>query len=613
MANKQKAKKVIFEENDRKNNSEKVDDEIVPDVKTSDTCNEKLVQVPPQYQTQSSCEETMTTSESAKKRLGGARGVSALHKVVVKKARGKKFKVRYNDFGVPIGNTRPTLQSYIGMLARTMIPIDTENWPKVDCDLKAKLWDDVQDTFKIAPESEKLVLQSAGEKWRQFKADLTAKYVMPFIGKKKKLMKPPKKYAFVGKEPWKKFVAERTSPKWLEQRKLQSNRVGKRKYHHRLSRKGYIGLREEEIKKGNLKRKEKPDRAIFWWKARMPKNPDELTEEQAEINARIAELLEMKEKGKFVPHGTEDVLTTALQTPEHAGRVRGVGGFVTPTAFFNLPKAKKTKITKAELLDQLERNQREMAELKALVNASNGHSPMFSDKSSYQVPVNKEGAADKRNVGVAVKPLSAKQLLVNDEDFVGFDPSPPSGKKGPQSCELALDCIENKVAFGTVFDDHEEMNVSVHGVPLKPGHVRVSVDGHIQPEASVPVPIPGEIEVVRQAVGSHVAWPRELIIYPTVAKKKKEVLQGQSKRKDELQKLQDDYRKMKLNKNVPKQYKVLYKHAAVFMKATGESIPIPCDSDVFGTEKIIYILHENVKALLEFDMIGQAAISAYMA
>ena len=70
---------------------------------------------------------------------------------------------------------------------------------------------------------------------------------------------------------------------------------------------------------------------------------------------------------------------------------------------------------------------------------------------------------------------------------------------------------------------------------------------------------------------------------------------------------------MKLNKNVPKQYKVLYKHAVVFMKATGESIPIPCDSDVFGTEKIIYILHENVKALLEFDMIGQAAISAYMA
>lgn len=57
----------------------------------------------------------------------------------------------------------------------------------------------------------------------------------------------------------------------------------------------------------------------------------------------------------------------------------------------------------------------------------------------------------------------------------------------------------------------------------------------------------------------------------------------------------------------------MYKHATVFMKATGESIPIPCDPSVFGVEKTIYILHENLTALLEFDMIGQAAISAYMA
>lgn len=128
----------------------------------------------------------------------------------------------------------------------------------------------------------------------------------------------------------------------------------------------------------------------------------------------------MKEKGEFVPCGTEDVLTTALQTPEHSGRVRGVGGFVTPTAFFNLPKAKKTKITKAELLEELERNRREMAELKALISASNSHSPMFSDKSSCQ-PV-KEGAV--------VKPPSAKQLLVNDdEDCVACEPPPSSGQK----------------------------------------------------------------------------------------------------------------------------------------------------------------------------------------
>ena len=82
-------------------------------------------------------------------------------------------------------------------------------------------------------------------------------------------------------------------------------------------------------------------------------------------------------------------------------------------------------------------------------------------------------------------------------------------------CELSVDNIENKVAFGTVFDD-DALNTVVHGVPLKPGYVRVSVDGHIQPNALVHVPVPGEIELVREAVGSHVAWPRNLISLRTV-------------------------------------------------------------------------------------------------
>lgn len=60
-----------------------------------------------------------------------------------------------------------------------------------------------------------MVLKSAGRKWRQFKTNLTSKYVIPNVGKKKKLLKPPKKYAFVGKDVWKRFVAERTTEKWL--------------------------------------------------------------------------------------------------------------------------------------------------------------------------------------------------------------------------------------------------------------------------------------------------------------------------------------------------------------------------------------------------------------
>ncbi|XP_074377309.1 uncharacterized protein LOC141718830 [Apium graveolens] len=49
------------------------------------------------------------------------------------------------------------------------------------------------------------------------------------------------------------------------------------------------------------------------------------------------------------------------------------------------------------------------------------------------------------------------------------------------------------------------------------------------------------------------------------------------------------------------------------MKESGNSIPVPCDFQIFGIERTIYLLHENILELLEFKMIGQSAISTYMA
>lgn len=67
-----------------------------------------------------------------------------MQKVILKKAQGKKFKVRCNGIGIPVGDTRHTLQSYIGMLARTMVPIDIPSWPKVATELKQKIWNDIE-------------------------------------------------------------------------------------------------------------------------------------------------------------------------------------------------------------------------------------------------------------------------------------------------------------------------------------------------------------------------------------------------------------------------------------------------------------------------------------
>lgn len=59
------------------------------------------------------------------------------------------------------------------------------------------------------------MLKSAGSKWRQFKTDLTRKYVMPYLGDKKILSKPPKRYSYVRKSTWRRFVKQRTDPKWM--------------------------------------------------------------------------------------------------------------------------------------------------------------------------------------------------------------------------------------------------------------------------------------------------------------------------------------------------------------------------------------------------------------
>lgn len=91
--------------------------------------------------------------------------------------------------------------------------------------------------------------------------------------------------------------------------------------------------------------------------------------------------------------------------------------------------------------------------------------------------------------------------------------------------------------------------------------------------------------------------------------KKKELLPT---KKADLFKLQTQFNQVKLCDKVPKCFRLLYKHASTFMKDSGASLQIPCDIEVFGEEKTVFLLHENMIAILEFEMIGQAIISAYM-
>ena len=148
-------------------------------------------------------------------------------------------------------------------------------------------------------------------------------------------------------------------------------------------------------------------------------------------------MLEKKKMGELEMSGSWDVLSLALETPEHTGRVRGVGGSVTPKAFFNLPKT-RNRVTKAELMardqqrdEEMEKTKKELAELRALITANTLHSPNLSDKGSFQAQVEGEG------LGMKMKPAAAKELVVDEgEDCVAIDPPPPSEKKVKQTLSL---------------------------------------------------------------------------------------------------------------------------------------------------------------------------------
>ncbi|XP_042465813.1 uncharacterized protein LOC122048287 [Zingiber officinale] len=211
---------------------------------------------------------------------------------------GKKAKIDYDDMGRPLYNANgKALQSYIGSVARTMVLINIKSWPTVPKNIKQKIWEEISNVFELAPQSEATVMNSASQKWRDFKKKLTSKFVWPNKDNPEKLSSSPRQYQ-IPKAVWKAFVDERLHPSWEQViHKKQKERTMHYKYHHRLSRKGYIGLEAELREKKLIAENEEVDRSILWRKAREDKSSNITNMEIAEVAEKIDDLLEKKVKG----------------------------------------------------------------------------------------------------------------------------------------------------------------------------------------------------------------------------------------------------------------------------------------------------------------------------
>ncbi|VVA40626.1 PREDICTED: transposase, partial [Prunus dulcis] len=250
------------------------------------------------------------------------RGMSTMPRVVKRKLQKLRPIVEYNKKGKGIGQAHSEMQSYIGVLARSRVPLVDMKWAQIPKDIKEQIWEAVNIAFV---------------KWKDFKSTLTRHYILPYTNDKERLSQPPETYKFIEKAQWDAFVASRLSKDFESVHSQHAQIREKLEYNHRFSRKGYAGLEDqlEETMPGV-----EIDRSTLWKRARQDKHgniPDPKVAAKAKL---IDELQKQVSEGKVNVSGSNDVLTMALG-PEHPGRVRGVGAGISPRQYFNLPKPQR--------------------------------------------------------------------------------------------------------------------------------------------------------------------------------------------------------------------------------------------------------------------------------
>ena len=74
------------------------------------------------------------------------RGMTRKAMIIKNRSKGIKLLIKYNQDGIYVGDSSVHLTSYLGVLARTMVPIRYRDWRDVLISLKDNLWDSIEVT-----------------------------------------------------------------------------------------------------------------------------------------------------------------------------------------------------------------------------------------------------------------------------------------------------------------------------------------------------------------------------------------------------------------------------------------------------------------------------------
>ncbi|KAL5148642.1 Wall-associated receptor kinase 2 [Glycine soja] len=373
------------------------------------------------------------------------------------------------------GPHKKKLRTYLGIVTRDKVDITYENWKEVPTAQKDLIWEDIQ---------------TVGERWRQFKSDLTRKWALA-ADQDSVEDTVCDKYG-ISKEKWAQFCQTRKDPSWEDVR-MKAQAIQKQNTApHVLSRGGYDYLEQKLLAEKTKKKMQEtaqsgsvdgvidppsPVRHHVKWKMARTKKTGEMTTEAAkEIAEKIDSFEEQATQGSFVPHGRQDVLAAAIGRPEHPGRVRGIGAGLTQ-----------------QIRDQLEESITEKVMRQVMASFSHLQSQMQSQ--GFAVP-----PEPLVGPGPSGPRVSTKGSCV---DPSGNDPETGDSER----CDLYIEADPARlVSIGRVY----EGSSVVHNTPLLLGQVKVSVEEVRDADASVPVPT-DEVSLVGQALHTFLAWPTHLV------------------------------------------------------------------------------------------------------
>ena len=120
-------------------------------------------------------------------------------------------------------------------------------------------------------------------------------------------------------------------------------------------------------------------------------------------------MVEKTEKGTFVPQGRKDILTEAIGTSEHGGRVRGVGRGATISNYFGRSSCPTQTINVSEIEAKIE--EKLAAKIKAECKVE-FEEQMATMQKSFMETLKNMGLSDTSQTNKQIEPCSEKVVVL---------------------------------------------------------------------------------------------------------------------------------------------------------------------------------------------------------